>query len=248
MLKAILIDDEPKGRNLLQQLLQPIPQIDVVAVAGNAEEGLKKIDQYRPDVVFLDIEMPGQSGFDLLRECRNIDFKIVFVSAHNHYSLKAIKFHAFDYLLKPVDIDELHQTIQKLIQSTRLPDQQIMESLLQTPYNKSFTRIAIASLNSIELIDHDQIIYFEARGNATCVHLANQSTLIASKTLKDFETLLSDHFFYRIHHSYLINLQHVTKYIKGEGGSVLLRVQVELEVSRRKKNGFLETLSRFTAR
>ena len=111
MLKAIIIDDEPKGRSILQQLLAlHAPKITVVSTAANAEEGLKLIDLHNPDVVFLDIEMPGKSGFELLREIGSINFKVVFVSAHNHYSLKAIKFHAFDYLLKPIDLDELKQT------------------------------------------------------------------------------------------------------------------------------------------
>jgi two-component system LytT family response regulator len=250
MRKAVIIDDEPKGRNILQQLLlQHAPQIKVLGVAANADEGLQLIDMHRPDVVFLDVEMPGKSGFDLLREVKHIDFKIVFVSAHNHYSLKAIKFNAFDYLLKPVDLDELKQTINKLESSAATPGIKIMEHLLHSASTgKGPGKIAIASIDSIELIEQDQILYFEAKGSATAVWLTGNKRIIASKTLKEFEELLGENFFFRIHHSYLISLKHVTKYIKGEGGSVVMNNGIELEVSRRKKSDFMEILSSFIRR
>lgn len=250
MVKAVIIDDEPKGRNLLQQLLlQHAPQIKVCGTAANADEGLQLIDMHHPDVIFLDVEMPGKSGFDLLREAKKIDFKIVFVSAHNHYSLKAIKFNAFDYLLKPVDLDELKQTIEKLEQSSATPGKKIIDNLLQaSSSNKGLGKIAIASVGSIELIEQETILYFEAKGSATAVYLNNGKKITASKTLKEFEELLSENFFFRIHHSHLINLKHVTKYIKGEGGSVVMNNGEELEVSRRKKADFMEMLSKYISK
>jgi two-component system LytT family response regulator len=248
MIKAIIIDDEPKGRNILQQLLLThFNDINILATAENANEGLQKIDIHKPDVIFLDVEMPGKSGFDLLREAGKIDFKVVFVTAYNHYSLKAIKFSAFDYLLKPVDLDELKITIDKLRTSLLPGSQKQMENLLTatSPIGKNMSKLAIASANSIELIDHTDILYFEARGSSCCVFLHNGKKIIASKTLKDFEELLNDHFFFRIHHSYLVNLQHVVKYIKGEGGSVLICNNTELEVSRRKKTDFMQVLAAY---
>ncbi len=248
MLKAIIVDDEPKGRNILQQLLlQHVPHVKVQGLAANADEGLRLIDMHRPDVIFLDIEMPGKGGFDLLREIKNIDFKIVFVSAHNHYSLKAIKFHAFDYLLKPIDLDELKQTVSRLENIHVSPGKKIFDNLLQAPLQpgKDLGKIAIASVDSIELVDHSNILFFEAKGNASAVFLSNNKKVTAGKPLKEFDDLLAEHFFYRIHHSYLINLKHVTKYIKGEGGSVIMSNGAELEVSRRKKQGFMQMLSNY---
>ena len=245
MLKAIIIDDEPKGRSILQQLLAlHAPKITVVSTAANAEEGLKLIDLHNPDVVFLDIEMPGKSGFELLREIGSINFKVVFVSAHNHYSLKAIKFHAFDYLLKPIDLDELKQTIEKLLSSSTSHTQDQVNEMLSASKqgNNEFGKIAIPSLSSIDLINVDDILYCEASANNTIVYLINNKKIVATKNLKEYEDLLMNHRFFRIHHAYLVNLKHVAKYIKGEGGSVVLINQKELEVSRRKKQEFLNSL------
>ncbi len=246
MIKAIIIDDEPKGRNILLQLLVThFKDVLVVAAAENADKGLQEIDIHKPDVVFLDVEMPVKSGFDLLREAGKIDFKIVFVTAHNHYSLKAIKFNAFDYLLKPLDLDELKLTIEKLRTSLTLPDEKVINNLLNTQEHKSFGKIAVSSVGSITLIDNNDILFFEARGSATAIQLTGNKKIIASRTLKEFEDLLCDQYFLRIHHSYLINLKHVLKYIKGEGGSVLMSNNSELEVSRRRKAAFMEMLASY---
>jgi two-component system LytT family response regulator len=245
MLRAVIIDDEPKGRSILQQLLTlHAPQLSIVGITANADEGLKIIDTHNPDVVFLDVEMPGKSGFELLRELNVINFKVVFVSAHNHYSLKAIKFHAFDYLLKPIDLDELKQTITKLLKSTPTNTTEQLNELLTASKNGNteLGKIAIPSLTSIDLINVDDILYCEACSNNTLVYLTNNKKIVATKNLKEYEDLLQQHRFFRIHHTYLVNLKHVAKYIKGEGGSVILSNQKELEVSRRKKQEFLNAL------
>jgi len=244
-LRAIIVDDEPKGRSILQQLLAlHAPQLNIAGVAANADEGLKMIDAYNPDVVFLDVEMPGKSGFDLLRELHTVDFKVVFVSAHNHYSLKAIKFHAFDYLLKPIDLDELKQTIEKLLQFSQPHSHEQMNEMLSASKqgNTEFGKIGIPSLSSIDLVAIDDILYCEASSNNTFIYLTNNKKIVATKNLKEYEELLVNHRFFRIHHAYLVNLKHIAKYIKGEGGSVILSNQKELEVSRRKKQEFLNTL------
>jgi two-component system LytT family response regulator len=245
MLRVIIIDDEPKGRSILQQLITlHAPQLYISGIATNADEGLALIDSHNPDVVFLDVEMPGKSGFDLLRELSRINFKVIFVSAHNHYSLKAIKFHAFDYLLKPIDLDELRQTVDKLLQSAHSHTQEQVTEMLSVskPGNAEFGKIAIPSISSIDLVTVDDILYCEASGNTTFVYLVNNKKIVATKNLKEYEDLLIYHRFFRIHHAYLVNLKHVAKYIKGEGGSVILSNQKELEVSRRKKQEFLNTL------
>ncbi|MEO6820918.1 MAG: LytTR family DNA-binding domain-containing protein [Ginsengibacter sp.] len=247
MLRAIIIDDEPKGRSILKQLIVlHAPELNIIGIAENADEGLHLIDTCKPDVVFLDIEMPGKSGFDLLRELKNIDFKIIFVSAHNHYSLKAIKFHAFDYLLKPIDVDELKQTIEKLLHYSNLnTHEQVVEMISASQQkNNDFSKIAIPSTTSIDLINIEDILYCEASGNNTLVYLSNNKKIVATKTLKEYEELLNCHLFFRIHHAYLVNMKHIAKYIKGEGGSIILSNNTELEVSRRKKQEFLNSLHR----
>lgn len=243
-MKAIIIDDEPKGRNILLQLIdQNFPQIKVVATAAGADEGIVRIDAWKPDVVFLDVEMPGKNAFDMLKELGPIDFKIIFVSAHNHYALNAIKLSAIDFLLKPVDIDDLAKAIERLEGMPANPVKQVPNLLQQLQHPKSaFGKIAIASINAIEFVNISDIVYCKADNVYTEVYLQN-STIISTKNLKEFEDLLSPHFFFRIHHSYLINISQVKKYLKGEGGSVIMCNDVEIEVSRRRKSAFLEMLS-----
>lgn len=243
-MKAIIIDDEPKGRNILLQLLtQHFPQIKVVATAAGADEGIRRIDAWKPDVVFLDVEMPGKNGFDMLKELGPIDFKIIFVSAHNHYALNAIKLSAIDFLLKPIDLDDLGKAIQRLNTQAVHSVQQVPHLLQQLQHSKSrFDKIAIASATAIEFVNISDIVYCKADNAYTDVYLHN-TVITSTKNLKDFDDLLSPHFFFRVHHSYLINMNHIKKYIKGEGGTVIMRNDVEIEVSRRRKSAFLELLS-----
>ncbi|BAU52670.1 LytR/AlgR family response regulator transcription factor [Mucilaginibacter gotjawali] len=243
-MKAIIVDDEPKGRNILLQLLtQHFPQIKVVATAADADEGIRRIDAWKPDVVFLDVEMPGKNGFDMLKELGNIDFKIIFVSAHNHYALNAIKLSAIDFLLKPIDLDDLGKAIQRLNSLPVHSVQQVPHLLQQLQQSKNrFDKIAIASATAIEFVNINDIVYCKADNAYTEVYL-NNTVITSTKNLKDFDDLLSPHFFFRVHHSYLINMNHIKKYIKGEGGSVIMRNDVEIEVSRRRKSAFLELLS-----
>ncbi len=243
-MKAIIIDDEPKGRNILLQLInQNFPQLKVVATAAGAAEGIERIEAWKPDVVFLDVEMPGKNAFDMLKELGTIDFKIIFVSAHNHYALNAIKLSAIDFLLKPVDLDDLKKAVERLSVQPANSIQQVPNLLNQLQHPKSnFGKIAIASVNAIEFVNISDIVYCKADNVYTEVYLHN-SSIIATKNLREFEDLLSAHFFFRIHHSYLINMNHVKKYMKGEGGTVIMCNDKEIEVSRRRKGAFLEMLS-----
>jgi two-component system LytT family response regulator len=243
-MKAIIIDDEPKGRNILMQLLnQNFPQIKVAATAASADEGIKQIDAWKPDVVFLDVEMPGKNAFEMLKELGQIDFKVIFVSAHNHYALNAIKLSALDFLLKPVDLNDLAEAIERLNAQPAPSVQQVPHLLQQIQYPKTkLGKIAIASLNTIEFVNINDIICCKADNVYTEVCLLN-STIISTKNLKDFEDLLTPHFFFRVHHSYLINMNHIKKYIKGEGGTVVMINDRGIEVSRRRKSAFLELLS-----
>jgi two-component system LytT family response regulator len=244
MMKAIIIDDEPRGRNILLQLItQNFPQIKVVATAGGADEGIASIDACKPDVVFLDVEMPGKNAFDMLKELGKIDFKIIFVSAHNHYAISAIKLSALDFLLKPIDLDDLTKAVQRLTIQPANQVQQVPLLLQQLQQPKSsLGKIAIASVNAIEFVNISDILYCKADNVYTEVYLHN-TTLTSTKNLKEFDDLLSAHFFFRIHHSYLINMNHIKKYLKGEGGTVIMSNDAVIEVSRRRKSAFLEILS-----
>ncbi|RWY54061.1 LytR/AlgR family response regulator transcription factor [Mucilaginibacter gilvus] len=244
MMKAIIIDDEPRGRNILLQLItQNFPHINVVATAAGADEGIARIDAWKPDVVFLDVEMPGKNAFDMLKELGKIDFKIIFVSAHNHYAISAIKLSALDFLLKPIDLHDLTMAIQRLTIQPANQVQQVPHLLQQLQQPKSnFGKIAIASVNAIEFINISDILYCKADNVYTEVYLHN-TTITSTKNLKEFDDLLSAHFFFRIHHSYLINMNHIKKYLKGEGGAVIMSNDVEIEVSRRRKSAFLEMFS-----
>ncbi|MDN3582444.1 LytR/AlgR family response regulator transcription factor [Mucilaginibacter flavus] len=244
MLKAIVIDDEPRGRNILLQLIsQNFEHIKVVATAAGADEGIKRIDMYKPDVVFLDVEMPGKNAFDMLKELGKVDFKIIFVSAHNHYALNAIKLSAIDFLLKPIDLDDLTKAIDRLQDQPRQAAQQVPHLLNQLQQPKTnFGKIAITSVSAIEFVNINDIIYCKADNVYTDVHLCGTS-ITSTKNLKEFDDILQAHYFFRIHHSYLINLNHIKKYIKGDGGTVVMSDNTEIEVSRRRKTAFLEQLA-----
>jgi len=243
-MKAIIIDDEPKGRNILLQLItEHFSDIKVVATASGAEEGIQRIETYKPDVIFLDVEMPGKNAFDMLKELGPIDFKIIFVSAHNHYALNAIKLSALDFLLKPVDLDDLTRAVERLNIRTLRSVQQVPQLLQQIQQPKGrFGKIAISTVNTIEFVNISDIIYCKADNVYTEVYLVG-NMITSTKTLKEFEDLLTPHLFFRVHHSYLINLNHVKKYVKGEGGSVIMTNEREIEVSRRRKGAFLELLA-----
>lgn len=168
---------------------------------------------------------------------------MIFVSAHNHYALNAIKLSALDFLLKPVDLDDLASAIHRLQAQPAHSTHQVPHLLQQLQHNKSnFSKIAIASVSAIEFVNISDIIYCKADNVYTEVHLCN-NTIISTKNLKDFEDILHQHFFFRVHHSYLININHIKKYIKGDGGLVIMSNDAEIEVSRRRKTAFLELLA-----
>src|SRR6202012_1572428 len=203
-MKAIIIDDEPRGRNILMQLIsQNFPQIKIAATAQNADEGIKQIDLHKPDVVFLDVEMPGKNAFDMLKELGSIDFKIIFASAHNHYALNAIKLSALDFLLKPVDLNDLSRAVERLTAAPAQSQQQVPHLLqqIQQPKGK-LGKIAISSLTAIEFVNISDIIYCKADNVYTEVYLINGEKLISTKSLKDFEDILTPHLFCRVHHSF----------------------------------------------
>lgn len=248
MIRTIIIDDEADARDALKLAISKYcPEVNLIGVYATPEEGIEAIKKLKPALIFLDVQMPHLSGFDVLQQLSPIDFDVIFVSAYDRYAIKAIKFSALDYLMKPVDIEELVHAIQKV--KERLPatnnDFQY-QSVINNIQMKSgkIERLAVPTSTGIDFFNVDDIIYCRADGSYTTLFLADNKNCLVSKNLKDFENLLSDSGFCRVHHSSLINLKHVQKYIKGEGGYVLLSDGHHVDISRRKKDEFLALLAK----
>ncbi len=246
MISTIIIDDEPKGRLALRQKLAAYCiNIDVVAEAANGKEALALIRLHHPQLIFLDIEMPVMNGFEMLNVIEEKNFHIIFTTAYDQYAIKAIKYAAFDYLLKPVDIDELKTAVAKIetIENKNLGRQvEIMQQNMQQPKN-NFHKLAIPAADGLHFYDINTIIHLEAQSNYTILHFSCHPKITASKTLKELEELLPAANFFRVHHSHIINLQYIKRYIKGDGGQVELEDGRFIDVSRRKKEEFLKAIA-----
>ena len=245
VLKAILVDDELSSlQNLQYKLLEYCPTIKVVAQTQNPEEAIQLIHQYKPDVIFLDIEMPRMSGFKMLEQVPEIDFEIIFITAYNHYAINAIRISAFDYLVKPVSIEELQHTTERLslsnIKKTR-ERADLLKKNLANPKSQE-DHIALPANDGLEFIQVKQIIRIESSSNYSRVIMQGGHQLLVTRQLKDFEELLQDYRFYRVHHSHLINLNYIAKYIRGDGGQITMRNGDVIDVSRRKKEVFLKLI------
>lgn len=243
MLTAIIIDDEQKGRIALKQKLADYcANVQLIGEAESGEEGIKLIEKHQPDIVFLDIEMPRMDGFEMLQKLTEKNFHIIFTTAYDHYAIKAIKYAAFDYLLKPIDIEELQAAVLKVDakQDSQVKTQiELLRQGMQQP-RRQLNKLAIPTLEGLLFYDISDIVHLEANSNYTNIYLLNKTKIIASKTLKEFEELLPEDIFFRTHHSYLINLNFIVRYIKGDGGQIELQNGSYVEVSRRKKEEFLK--------
>ncbi|MFT3827684.1 MAG: LytTR family DNA-binding domain-containing protein [Chitinophagaceae bacterium] len=236
MITGIIVDDELNNVEHLQRLLQQhFPQIRVVATADNVTAAYTAIVQYRPDLVFLDIQMPGESGFDLLTKFTHIDFEVIFVTAHDQYGIQAIKFSALDYLLKPVTVNDLQVAVEKA--STRITKKQkdhSLENLLSfiTTGNKEQQKIALPLQDEIRYAPVGSIIRCEASNNYAYVLLDSGEKLLVCKTLKEFAGLLKPYGFVRTHQSHLVNTRFVKSYLKEDGGILLLTDKTKIPVSK----------------
>lgn len=208
-------------------------------LSNNPDEAVKLIGTKTPNLVFLDINMPEKTGFDLLKEITDIDFEIIFVTAHNEYALQAFHFSAIDYLLKPVDVDLLTQAVIRA--AKRIEGKAINKNLETLMYNMKKNRVpedmklCIHSLKGFQVINLKEIIYCEAASNYSIFHLTDQASICASKPIHEYEVLLEDAGFFRVHKSFLVNLNQIKAYNRGEGGTVLLSNNMEVEISRRKR-------------
>lgn len=247
MITAIIIDDEPKGRQALRQKLEAYcTDVRVVGEANDGLKGIHLIEALKPGLVFLDIEMPKMNGFEMLNAIKTKDFRIIFTTAYDQYAIKAIKYAAFDYLLKPIDITELKQTVLALatsIEGNTKSQIDLLNENLNNP-QKILNKLAIPTLDGLFFYNINDIVRLEANSNYTNICFVNNSKIVASKTLKDFEELLPDDIFFRTHHSHIINMNFLKRYIKGDGGQIELQNGDYVEVSRRKKEEFLGRIIR----
>ena len=245
MLKAIIIDDEPYCCEILAAMLESdCPEIEITGICNNAKDALTTIRQYSPDLVFLDVEMPRMNGFEMLEQLPTINFHLIFTTSYNQYALKAIRFSAIDYLLKPIDREELKRAVQKVKDKIQVPIPQQLEILLQklrqpsSPVNK----IALPTMEGLQMIPVDIIISCESDDNYTILQLKNKKKILVTRSLKEMEEILEQHSFIRVHRSYLVNLNEIEKYIKGDGGYLVMSDGSSIDVAKNKKELLLKKL------
>ena len=239
MTKVLIIDDELKARNVLSHYIASyIPEITEVKQAASVEEGLAILESFQPGIVFLDVEMPHKNGFDFLMSVTNPSFDIIFITAYNQYAIQAIRFSALDYLLKPVDPDELVSAVERYHSKLRSVQQkqELYDNLVQNIEKKDAKdfRLAVPSSEGVYFFTLDEILRLEADRNYTAIHLIGKRPFVASKTLKHFEEMLEGFGFIRTHKSHLVNPKHITR-LSHNNEYILLSDGSKVEVSRRKK-------------
>lgn len=245
MLKSIIIDDELKGRETLRTMVTSYCEgIEVVATCQNVNEAIEAINTLKPDVVFLDVQMQGETGFDLLSKLDNINFEVIFTTAHSEYALRALKCSAIDYLLKPIDISDLQKAVAK-VDKKRVANfaervRQLLQNLKDTTSENY--KLAIPTAEGLIFIRAKDILYCKASGNYTEIYMIDGKKHLVSRQLKEYEGILDHRDFFRIHHSFLINLNRIKSYVRGEGGYVIMSDDSTIDVSRRKKEAFMERI------
>ena len=243
MLKAIIIDDEPDCVKLLSlQLKMYCPMVQVVATCTSSSEGLEKIKELQPGIVFLDIEMPVMNGFQLLEKTGNINFNLIFVTAYDQFAVKAFRFSALDYLLKPIDGKDLKAAVEKALQRN-WPQTQQLGHLKQQLENAGKTlpdKIALPYQNGVTFTEIKLVIYCESETKYTRIHTTDGNQYMVAKTLGDIQEVLEERNFLRVHRQYLINLDHIKKYVKGEGNYVIMSNNQSIPVARNQKDRLIE--------
>ncbi|MGK0323913.1 MAG: two-component system LytT family response regulator [Psychroserpens sp.] len=238
-LKSIIVEDEETSRKILRNYLNKYcPNVEVLGEAANVEEALVLIRNTELDLVFLDVEMPYGNAFDLLDKVGDVNFETVFVTAYNHYAIDALNAHASYYLMKPISIDELIKAVD-YVTEIRTKEDALQDQVLVPKINTVHGKITIPQQSGFEVLQTSEIMYCKADDNYTEIYLSNNKKKLVSKTLKYFEDALTESGFARVHKSYLVNVNEVTKYIKGKGGSVVLSNGKEITVSASKKSDLL---------
>ena len=243
MMKAVIIDDEKDCRQVVETLLnEHFSEIRICGQAASVAKGRELIMNENPDVLLLDIELGDGNAFDLLAGLNKLNFQVIFITAYEQYAIQAIRHSAIDYILKPVDPQAFIQAIDKV---KRMSDNMglLSKQIKVLLENRSdFNRIALPTLEGFRFVNIDDIIHCKAESNYTWFHLKNNEKILVTKTLKEYDETLSEKYFVRVHQSHLINIKYVEKYIKGEGGTVVMADGTEVIVSRRRKDQFLRKM------
>ena len=245
MLKAIIVDDEPYCCESLATLLERFcPEVKISAICNSGQEALTAIAEIKPHLVFLDIEMPYMNGFELLEKLPAIDFELVFTTSYDQYAIKAFRFSALDYLLKPIDREELQKAVKKVVDRKHSPIPQQLEILLQkiNHPNIPIQRIALPTMEGLQLVPVNSIISCASEGNYTTFLMKDKQKIVVSRPLKEVEEMLAEHSFFRVHYSYLVNMNEIEKFIKTDGGYLIMSDGSYVDVSRSKKEILLKRL------
>lgn len=249
MIKTLIIEDEQKSRDVLLKIIEKnCPELTVIGTAGNVAEGVEKIKSLKPELVFLDITMPDGSGFDLLEQVQGQKFDLIFATASNSHAIRAFKYSACDYLLKPIDTEELVSAVSRITKrKSDTPDMQNLSFLIQQlkKNDDNFQKITLPTGNAYEIINLKDIIRCEADGSYTYFYLTDKRKLMVSASLKHYEELLPEQDFIRVHHHNLINMNHVIRFLKEDGGYAVMTDGSKIEISRRKKDQFMDRLKSF---
>lgn len=245
MIKAILIDDETKSRQTTRELLRKYcTDVEIIGEAASAEEAWDVVHASKPDLIFLDIEMPYEDGFDFLKRFDSIPFEIIFITAYNQYAIRAIRICALDYLLKPLSINELKQAVERATarKAAKVSAEQydiLLQNLHQTQ-KQEHGKLAIPTSFGFEFLEMKDIIALEADGGYTTFRLAGGKKIVSTRNLKEYEELLPETIFFRAHHSFIINLHHIRNYHKGDGGYVVMSDMSTVDISKRNKKEFMQ--------
>lgn len=244
MIRAILVEDDNNNKDVLLELLaEHSNDIEIVGEANSVSNAIDLIKDKEPSLVFLDIDLPDGTAFDILNALNPTSFSVVFVTAHDSFALKAIKYSALDYLLKPIDPDEIDIAIKKVKQTVNISiERKKIENLIANSKGKT-KRLAIPTSESIELIDIDQIVWLKAESAYTRIKVANGTTSLFSKNLKYFESLLDEEQFFRAHHSTMINMENIQRFVKQDGGKLIMSNGDEVPVSSRRRSDLMSRLS-----
>lgn len=242
-ISILIVDDDIKNTEYLKSFVLSLDQLSWVRTANSVQQAIHEIAEHQPNLVFLDIELPDGLGFDVLEKCDFKNFSVIFITAHEKYALRAIKFSAIDYLLKPYSYDDFWGSMERYNSLAQPNSKILLDNLLEK--NIQEKRIGINSLNGINYIKLGEIVRCEAHGNYTFFNLQSGVQELASKPIKEYEVLLEEFSFFRVHKSHLINLLYVKSYLKSEGCSALLNDGTKVPISKNKKDEFLEKMKLF---
>lgn len=246
-MRTIIVDDEMVGRSVLKLMLEKhCPAVNIVAICADGVSALEAIRKYQPELLFLDVEMPGMNGFEVLRACKDASFSVIVTTSHDHYALDAIRYKALDYLLKPINKDDLIYAVEKALARhtpRKLNTANLLEMLHQHLHPGE--RLALPSTEGLRMLLVKDILYGMAEADTTHVYMQHQPMpAVVQVTLKELENLLKNKGFFRVHHSYIVNLYYMDRYIKGDGGEIIMIDGSSVPVSRNRKQEFMERIEK----